>query len=46
MKLSSFLILIVSMLVLAFGVGAIARAQESSPNEANAPVGTAFTYQG
>ena len=44
MKHKSFLILIISTLVLA--LVASARAQGSTPNEVDAPVGNAFTYQG
>jgi hypothetical protein len=46
MKRKSFLILIISVLILALGVSAIAKAQGSTPNEVDAPVGSAFTYQG
>ena len=46
MKRSSFLILIISLLLFALGVSAIAMAQDSTSDEANAPAGTAFTYQG
>jgi hypothetical protein len=46
MKQRSFLIIIISLLLLAFGISAIARAQESAPAGADAPAGTAFTYQG
>jgi hypothetical protein len=50
MKCKSFLTLLISLLValpvLAFGASAIARAQGSASNEADAPVGTSFSYQG
>ncbi len=42
----SFLMLIISTLLLSLGVSAIARAQGSTSNEVDAPVGTSFTYQG
>ena len=46
MKQRSLFILIILLLLLALGVGAIAKAQESTSDEANAPAGTAFSYQG
>jgi hypothetical protein len=46
MKPRLFLILIISSLLLALGVSAIARAQEAAPIGADAPAGTAFSYQG
>jgi hypothetical protein len=46
MKRKSFLILIISLLILAFGVRAIARAQGSTPDEVDASSGNPFTYQG
>ena len=46
MKPRLFLILIISLLLLALGVSAIALAQEAAPIGADAPAGTAFTYQG
>jgi hypothetical protein len=58
MQRKSFLILAISMLVLTFGVSAIARAQDAAPAGVEAPaglnvptgmlapVGSAFTYQG
>jgi hypothetical protein len=46
MQRKLFPILIISVLVLAFGVSAIARAQEAAPPGADAPAGSSFTYQG
>jgi hypothetical protein len=46
MHRKSFLILAIAILMLAFGVSAIARAQDAAPVGAEAPAGTSFTYQG
>jgi len=46
MPRKSFLILVVSVLILAFSVSAIARAQEAAPAGAIAADSSAFTYQG
>jgi pectin methylesterase-like acyl-CoA thioesterase len=46
MKQRSYFILIISLLLLGFGISAIARAQEAAPAGVDAPTDTAFTYQG
>ena len=46
MPRKSTLILIVSLLVIAFGLSSIGHAQEAAPAGANAPAGSSFTYQG
>jgi len=58
MQRKPYLVLVISIIVLAFGVSAIARAQGSNPNQVDIPsgkfevagssgiIGTGFTYQG